>query len=253
MEMLQDSATCWEVIAHLHKSFKLLSAPSQNEVLKSLKTRLLGTKEWRKVAGILNQIPSLAQCWKMAEALEHIQPAVLNLLQDSAWYVRNQCVGIIATLIHYNYYKTKRLSVCNTILNHFGQSNKFRNRILYITFCTLIVVKVSKSTFEKMFFPLLLTMAADPISSVRMHLAATLPAVGRYFTGEEGWSKSIGDTMKRLAEDQDKDVVSCAQSSLRVMSEHQYWESSRTVEIEDAEKVKFEARLDQLELSVCST
>ena len=253
LEMLQASNTCWEIVPHLSGSFQCLSQPVKTEVLKEVKTMLLGTKQWRKVSDVLRHVPDMAKCWKVSDAIEHIQPAVLKLMQDACWHVRCQCVEIVAVMIHGNYYKGKRLALCNTMITQFAQSNKHRNRLLFVSFCGEIMQTSSKSTFETLFFPLLLSLAGDPNSSVRIHLAATLTSVGRYFTGEEGWSRSIADAMKRLSEDTDREVVLSAQTALRVMSDHRYWESSRTVEIEDAERVKYESQLDQLEFTVHPT
>lgn len=120
--------------------------------------------------------------------------------------------------------------------------------MIFVSFCSLVVQRVSKGTFQALFFPLLLELCRDSVSSVRLHLAILLPSIGRIFTSDEDWSRAVSDAMKRLAEDQCKDVAERANAGLQVMSEYEYWAASKREEMENAKRVEREKKHEAKEV-----
>lgn len=242
LQMLTGPATSWSAASHLPLGFQSLSVSNQSQVLQELKNLMDVKFPWRRVLKVLKILPELMENWVIKDALKHIEPAVLKILEKGCWKLQLECVDILGRLVEQNYYKGKRLATCKLMMEEYRGSRTYRKRMLYVSFCAHIVRRVSKASFQTLFFPLLLDLCHDSVSSVRLHLAALLPHIGQIFTSDEDWSRSIAEVMKSLAEDQNKDVAEQANAGLLVMSEHEYWAASKQEEIENEKRVARERR-----------
>ena len=248
LQMLENPATSYPAACHLSAGFKFLSASNQSQALQALKLLLDGKLPWREVLEVLKQIPDFMDMWSIRDSLMHIQPAVLEVMEKGGWRLQLECADILCRMIEQNYYKAKRLAVCKLVVEEYGFSQTYRKRMIFVSFCSLVVQRVSKGTFQALFFPLLLELCRDSVSSVRLHLAILLPSIGRIFTSDEDWSRAVSDAMKRLAEDQCKDVAERANAGLQVMSEYEYWAASKREEMENAKRVEREKKHEAREV-----
>lgn len=244
LQMLANPATSYSAACRLSLAFKFLSGTNQFQAFQTLKQLISVNFPWRQVLEVLKQIPHLMEIWSIKDSWEHIQPAVLEVMAKGGWRLQLECADLLSRMIERNYYREKRLAACKLIVEEYGSSRTYRKRMIYVSFCLYAVRRVSKSTFQTLFFPHLLDLCCDPVSSVRIHLAALLPAIGRIFTSDEDWSRSVSDAMKSLAEDQCRDVVERANEGLQAMSEYEYWAASKREEMENEKREEKEREND---------
>ena len=246
MQML-NSAT-WMTVPYVATAFPVLTYANQVQVLEVVQSVLDLKYPWRSVLTVLQQVESMLETWTVKDGLRLIQPAILDILDKGAWKLQLKSVSILGKLIEQNYYKNKRLTLCNSFLQKYGHSKDYKKRVIYISLCQELARRVSKPVFQTLFFPLLLSLAQDSVSNVRYHLSCMLPDIGRVFSSDEDWSLSVSHTMKALSEDTDRDVREAAGRGVQVRTEYEYWAASKGEEMENQFRLQREKEQERREI-----
>lgn len=253
VNMLADPATMWEVAEHLAVLYDVLRGEDNKGFWQAVQPLLSPIHWWRHVSSVLREIAAMRAGWKIREILDFVQPNLMNLLRDGCWTLRLQALDLLVALLHDNFYKARRVEMCQTVAASFGQAASCFMRLLYVEFCLRVVKTHSKAFFETYFFQQLLELKRDGVVCVRIRLAEVLPRVGKVFSGEEAWSSEVSEAVTLLSTDSDPEVRQRAFTALKEMGQKEYWEAARVVEAEEMVKLARETAQDEMEMAVRET
>ncbi|CAG9325090.1 PPP4R4_4 [Blepharisma stoltei] len=234
----------WKLLVNLDVVLSFMHSDEiKHKVYEEMCGFLAKVKNSRFQMMLLNSLKKVLKFFKVNEFILEIFPIMINFMKAGAWNVKNKAAEIAAEIIKLTYYKDKKNELCQTCIQTLCNSPKSTDRIIFIELSIGIYKSCSNFFFKKHFLQPILSLEKDPIKSVKIKIAQSLPKFRKTLLEEDiDLSKKISNILEYLAEDPSKTIQDIAiNSQMNIMSIGYYKKlSSQKYVNREREKKKYE-------------
>ncbi|XP_065845181.1 serine/threonine-protein phosphatase 4 regulatory subunit 4-like isoform X2 [Oscarella lobularis] len=178
------------LVPHLGDSLKLFAQhlglnktqglPDFVSPLVALDATAMKFPAWRLHEAVLKQFSCLPDCLTSDQIYFKFIPRLFKIISTRfVLPVKLAACKTLCVIIRHNRKLEQRQEMCHRLVEELGASKSYRNRLLFIDLCIILMEVFSKHFFKEVFFEYILVLAKDPVANVRLKLCHVLPKLKR--------------------------------------------------------------------------
>ena len=246
--LVQDNDVAWELLQHLDAWAPTLIDEATYHQVRSL---LLSNRPWRLKQQLLERLTPLVVMEHSGLFGEALAATLITLMREENAAIRMSSAKLVVKLLSVLYHTEAREEL-TTQLTELSTSPVYRDRVLYIDVCLLVISSCSQRFFKQFFFSPLLRLSSDSTLAVKLKFAGSLSQIRFGLSSEDSESlESFYTAVATLANDKEVLVTQQATDQQIFMSSPSFLQkvSEENLQEEETRRLEREQILQNFELA----
>lgn len=176
--------------------------------------------KWRVHLQLLEQWHGLPDWFSQKnEIYEHFVPVLFLAMQQAPSVVAEEAAQVLCICVHRNKFDFQQRALCQRTLRDFARATTWSSRLLFLSFCEMVLQLFSRRFFRTHFLDDVLMMDCDAVPNIRHKLCQMLPGVNGTLPVGSVHSKRLTGLLHTLSQDTDREVAAAAKLAVAAIAE----------------------------------
>jgi len=206
-------------------------------------------KSWRDNLLFFEKLHLLLPMIPNEDFEKKLMPIYMNSLQVCPEPTKQQICKTFAHVLQARPDFRVRAMIHEHMAHTLATSKSYKDRLIYIEFCSLVSKEISRYYFKDVFLPSFIDLARDKILSVLIKFYKELPIVRCAFLHDDIRSAEVIDKALRdlTSSSKQRDLLEIAKNAIEAINDYKFIEETKQISAEDKKKLADESDIKKIE------